>query len=334
MRHTVRVVTREALSLVEHSADDFAAFGTLVRQTLFHADLDRETEASFAGRVRLLDCDDISFVDLASGAHGMHLAPAQVAPDERRHVVVCLKLAGQTEVRQHGRTMMLGAGDFTVYDPRGAVEALTVTPNLRALNIKVGVGALGLPMERIEDLVCTTIPTTEGLPYAVSAFLRHFISSTVLSNATSALPGRRQAIRQAARHSMMLIRTMLVDELVARGAGADCVVLQQQDAINAFIDDNLGDSELTPASIARAHFVSLRQLHRLFEDSGETVAARIRSRRLERCRDDLSDPLQRSMPVGAIGLRWGFRSPSQFGATFKEATGMTPNEFRAAALDG
>jgi AraC-like DNA-binding protein len=73
--------------------------------------------------------------------------------------------------------------------------------------------------------------------------------------------------------------------------------------IRAYIDRHLGDPELTPASIAAAHHISLRSLHRLFQDDETTVAGFIRHRRLERVRRDLTDPELLSRPIHAVAAR-------------------------------
>jgi AraC-like DNA-binding protein len=71
--------------------------------------------------------------------------------------------------------------------------------------------------------------------------------------------------------------------------------------IRAFIERSLGDPHLSPASIAAAHFISLRTLHKLFETQQTTVADWIRRRRLERCAQDLLDPCSfRSRSLGAF----------------------------------
>jgi AraC-like DNA-binding protein len=99
--------------------------------------------------------------------------------------------------------------------------------------------------------------------------------------------------------------------------------------IQAYIEERLGDPDLSPRSIAAAHHVSLRALHKLFEGSHTTVADRVRQRRLERARRDLLDPALRHEPVGAIATRWGFSSPTQFSRAFRTAHGVPPGEFRA-----
>ncbi|WP_158080333.1 helix-turn-helix domain-containing protein [Streptomyces sparsogenes] len=104
------------------------------------------------------------------------------------------------------------------------------------------------------------------------------------------------------------------------------------DRVNAFIDHNLSDPELRPADIAAHHHISVRSLHTLFQQQGETVAASIRRRRLERCHTDLTDPRQRRRSISAIAARWGFVRPADFSRAFRGAYGVTPRELRQAAL--
>ncbi|MFF9019764.1 helix-turn-helix domain-containing protein [Streptomyces eurythermus] len=72
----------------------------------------------------------------------------------------------------------------------------------------------------------------------------------------------------------------------------------------------------------------------LFRQQGETVAASIRRRRLERCRADLTDPRVRQRPISAAAARWGFLRPADFSRAFRAAYGVTPGELRQTALRG
>ncbi|MEV0321004.1 helix-turn-helix domain-containing protein [Streptomyces sp. NPDC050658] len=104
--------------------------------------------------------------------------------------------------------------------------------------------------------------------------------------------------------------------------------------VNAFIDHNLDDPDLGPAEIAAHHHISVRSLHTLFRQQGETVAASIRRRRLERCHEDLTDPRLGRRSIGAIAARWGFPRPADFSRAFRSAYGLPPSELRQAALRG
>ncbi|MBB5958104.1 AraC-like DNA-binding protein [Saccharothrix tamanrassetensis] len=101
--------------------------------------------------------------------------------------------------------------------------------------------------------------------------------------------------------------------------------------IQAFIDARLADPELTPERVAAAHHVSTRQLYRLFESEGTTVARWIRDRRLERCRRDL---IADRVGVGVVGARWGMPDSSYFSRVFRQTYGCAPREYRRAGRVG
>lgn len=94
---------------------------------------------------------------------------------------------------------------------------------------------------------------------------------------------------------------------------------------------NLGDPALTPSAVAAAHHLSTRTLHRIFRHEGTTVAAWIRTRRLEQCRRDLLDQRLRNRPIHAIAARWGFRDAAHFSRAFKTAYDTSPETYRHSA---
>lgn len=103
-------------------------------------------------------------------------------------------------------------------------------------------------------------------------------------------------------------------------------MLRQQ--ILDFIDDNLGSPALTPTTIAEAHYISLRHLHTLFSEVDSTVSTWIRERRLERCSEDLLDPLKRDVKIAAVAAHWGFPDAAHFSRLFKRRFGQSPSELR------
>ncbi len=93
---------------------------------------------------------------------------------------------------------------------------------------------------------------------------------------------------------------------------------------------NLGDRGLTPAAAARASYISVRQLHRLFAREGLSFAAWVHEQRLRRCRDDLADRSLAHLAIAEVATRWGFRSAAHFSRAFAARYGVTPSEFRQA----
>jgi AraC-like DNA-binding protein len=98
------------------------------------------------------------------------------------------------------------------------------------------------------------------------------------------------------------------------------------DRILGYIEAQLSDPRLTPAQIAVAHHISVRRLHKLFEDQPRTVAALIRRRRLERCHADF---LSSDRTVTAVAARWGFVDPAYFSRLFKATYGYNATALKS-----
>ncbi|PJE99162.1 AraC family transcriptional regulator [Streptomyces carminius] len=102
--------------------------------------------------------------------------------------------------------------------------------------------------------------------------------------------------------------------------------------VREYVRQNLRDPGLSPVTVAAAHHLSTRQLHRLFEAEEETVAGLIRAGRLEAARRALTDPARRAVPVHAVAADWGFTSPAHFSRAFRAAYGAPPGDYRRRAF--
>jgi AraC-like DNA-binding protein len=100
-----------------------------------------------------------------------------------------------------------------------------------------------------------------------------------------------------------------------------------REAMEVWIGRHLA-GEITPASIAEAHGVSVRTVYRVFGSSGDTVAAHVRQRRLLRARTELATG---SQPITVIAQHWGFSDSSHFARAFRAQFGTSPRAFRAAS---
>jgi len=85
--------------------------------------------------------------------------------------------------------------------------------------------------------------------------------------------------------------------------------------------------------IASGVNLSVRRVYELFKPSSTSLMKWVWSERLERCRRDLGSPALRGRPIGAIAYSWGFSDLCHFSRTFKQRFGMTPRQWRTAALE-
>jgi AraC-like DNA-binding protein len=126
-----------------------------------------------------------------------------------------------------------------------------------------------------------------------------------------------------------LMRALALDGPFERRSAPAAPLLAQ---VKAHIERHLGNPSLGPTTIAAAHFISPRYLHRLFRAEGCTVSEWIRRARLERCRRDLADPALARETILAVATRWGMPDAAHFSRVFRAAYDCSPREYRAARV--
>jgi AraC-like DNA-binding protein len=230
---------------------------------------------------------------------------------------------GQGVIEQGGREAELRAGDLTLVDlSRPANWAMS---SMVCVAVTFPRSLLPLGDDELARLVAVRIPGDRGHGALISSLARQ-------------LPGHLDDWSEArgARLGTAVLDLLAVtlasrlDRVAQLPAETRRAVLLRQ--IHAFIEQRLGDPELSPPTIAAAQYISVRYLHRLFEGEEATVADLIRRRRLERCARDLADPALAAEPVGEIGARWGLTSPAHFSRLFRAAYGASPADYRRRSL--
>ncbi|GAA4803157.1 helix-turn-helix domain-containing protein [Streptomyces ziwulingensis] len=215
---------------------------------------------------------------------------------------------GQVRVEQGGSTSVLGPMDLVLIDPvrpvRFASSATTHVTMLMPRHL------LRLGVDDAARLVGVGIRGDRGPGALVSSLVRDM---------TRTLDGFRahEADRSAA--AVIELIAVTLESRLRDVRPVDDDVLRAR--VIGFIEARLSDRDLTPAKVAAAHHVSVRRLHKLFQDQPLTVAALIRRRRLERCCADLA---RGHTTVAAVAASWGFADPAHFSRLFKATYGHSP----------
>jgi len=97
------------------------------------------------------------------------------------------------------------------------------------------------------------------------------------------------------------------------------------------IEERLQDPGLNLGGIAALHRISSRHLQRLFHKAGTSFGNYVKTRRLERCREELLNPRLSGLSLTDMAYRWGFSDSSHFSRCFKAHFGYTARDFRARA---
>jgi AraC-like DNA-binding protein len=220
---------------------------------------------------------------------------------------------GLTQVEQAGRSCTIGDGDVVVYDSSRPFVVRARRP-FDLVVCGLPAAAMGGHADRLRKLAAVRIP-------GASATARLYTSFATAVAEEVATGGVGAAESDVADTLVALSRALGRAEEPSGGAA-------KLRRIQAYIDRHVADPGLTPAAIAAANFVSVRYVHRLFEEEGVSVSRWVRARRLEGCRRDLADPDLADHTIAAIAARWGWSDPARFSRRFREAYGCSPGELR------
>ncbi|MFL4473308.1 AraC family transcriptional regulator [Paeniglutamicibacter sp. MACA_103] len=305
----------------EAQADDAGAWRGAITQSLLPLHFETVDSLSFRGRV------------LARREGGMRLAEVQATghigrrgeedlADGHGDFVLCQVLEGRTEIFQAGRTALLRPGDLVVYDSTRPME-IVAPLGFKTRFFTFPRSTTGIAPGIMGELLARRIGPDAALAGAVAATLDSLapaysrLSSPSRSRAFAGLSGLVAGL------FLEVLGTPAVED---DGGRANFVQLA------AYAESHLGDPELGARSIAAAHYVSVRLVHKLFAAEGTSVGAWVRARRLERCREELGLPENSSQPVAALAARCGFASPSHFTTVFRETYAETPAHYRRRVL--
>ncbi|WP_200331709.1 helix-turn-helix domain-containing protein [Leucobacter sp. L43] len=312
----------EALANAQRTrADDLGAFRQMVASSFVPLRVSTEYAGRFSARMVSADADDVVFTEVVARPHLVERTPETIADGGSGYYKVSLLLSGSSILVQDGREVVMRPGDLSVYDT-SRPYSLLFGEEFRNLIMMFPKDRVDLPIPFTEQLTAVSLGREHsGLAPVVTAFLSQFPAQ--LAN----LDGRVRA--KLAHTSLDLMGTLFSSILDADPAQRDPHQLLLQ-KITAYIESHLGDTALSPSTIAAAHYISTRHLHSLFREADTTVSTWIRERRLERCRADLLDPVLQDRTVSTIAARWGFTDAAHFSRVFKAAFNASPSELRRA----
>ncbi|WP_192810212.1 helix-turn-helix domain-containing protein [Actinomadura rudentiformis] len=293
-----------------------ACWQEMLSETEFPVELRNDSDEDFHATYRHMELGAVRISELISSGIRVTRTERLIRQWNPEVYQLCLVRAGSVWHTQCGRHVEVGPGRLFLRTSSHPFES-RAAPGL-AISVRVQFPRSALP-SAVDSLVGVPISAGEATGALLSRYL-----NVVMRHAGECTAPERATI------SRVLLD--LIAALCTREVGAPESPLVTK--IHGFIEQHLDDPRLTPQSIADAHQISLRHLHKLFQDQGgHTVTAWIRRRRLERCRQDLADPALSGRPIHAIASRWGFTERAHFSKLFRATYGMPPGQYRHDVWD-
>ncbi|WP_327178896.1 helix-turn-helix domain-containing protein [Streptomyces sp. NBC_01335] len=274
----------------------------------------------FTGRIVTERVGALRTSTVEAGARLVRRTKSHIERSPERLMAVGVQTTGRTVLVQAGRQVTADPGDLFVYDT-SRPYFLDHPEHFSVHVVYIPRHALALSDEALDSIAGTAFTTGQGCAAVLKPVL------TIV--ATSAHTCSASTTNGLVNGLIDLFATLVAERHEGPAEGAATTRHHLVRCVRRHIDENLGDPALSPESVARAHHISVRYLHRLFEDEGITVGRLIQRRRLERCAYELARR-GRTMPtVSAVAQRWGFVNPAHFSRVFRGAYGLSPREWRA-----
>ena len=275
----------------------------------------------YQGRIRVRCVENARIIHGQGSAVLLERGPQELAyGSERLHVK--LQVAGEALVTYGGREIHLKPGDIVLKD--------TAVPTQMRLSGAWQQSYVSVDKAVVDRLFPEGRPA-DGTVVRQGAGIGDLASAYLQSLAENAGELSGQAAQAAIRHVCQLVSLAQAGARAAEREGLrDGVRAARLSRAKHYIEQHLEDAALTPAQVAVALGISVRQLYALFERSGTSVAEFIRSRRLAHCLKDLTDPKNQHRSVAHVAFRWGFTDLSTFHRSFRKAFGVTPGDVRLA----
>ncbi|MGY1744946.1 helix-turn-helix transcriptional regulator [Blastococcus sp. SYSU D00695] len=271
-----------------------------------------EQLTAFRGRLRRRMVQDIALIDVESDPFGSRWTTGTAAAE---HIGVSVKTRTFTErVVLGDNREFVSTTSMDVWDASILVEAEVLDPMAQTM-LLVPKSALHMSPScslRRSAAVGADEPTLavlRSLVLAVTANADRF-------DATSAAAARDAVVD-------LLLCVVRERRLPPGAAVGDAMRV----AVCRWVEENLPLGNLTAEQAAEHHGISVRSLHRLFTESGDSFRSLVRRRRVAGAGRDL---LRTDDLVQTIAMRWGYYDASQFINEFKRAHGSSPAAYRAA----
>jgi AraC-like DNA-binding protein len=278
---------------------------------------------NFCGRIRRSDLGDLELTELSAAYESARRTNRHIASDKHEFFLFNLVRQGRVNYSQFNRECVLGPGCFTLIDLNWPYTYRN-DEQTDSLLVKIPSLMFRSRISHADRLCAVPRKIDAGIGQVTADFLNS------LAVRASRIP-EETALSLAGRVVDLL---SVLFESAGEGLPiSDCALRRAlYRKCTAFIDNHLADPDLDPAAIAGAIGISVRHLHRVFSDSGESVCEYLMERRLRRCREDLDDIRKSGLSIMEIASRNGFRSQPHFTNAFRERFGLPPGEARRQSL--
>ena len=281
-----------------------------------------KNRADFRGLIEISRHPVLSISRVSGWAHRVDRRPRDIRSASDSYFLLSLQTARTSTVTQFGKTAHLRTGDMALYtstDP----YSLNLSDDFSQTVVQVPSDRLRSRLPNAEMLAAHRIDGQSGIGKLVRDNILAFSDHASSGNPTL----------------QALVQDTLID-LIATGlaaqsdTGVELSSPEQHVLIRAksFIRAALSDPDLDRNRVAAEIGMSVRRLNDIFAKEETSIASFIRTARLEKAAEELTDPRFAARSISEVAFGCGFSNMQNFSTSFRAFAGQSPRAYRKAGI--
>lgn len=251
---------------------------------------------------------------------------AEVRRTASDQVFVNLQLTGHCVASQGGRTCVVPAGGFALFDTTSVYDLEFVEdPEVREWRVL----SFRVPREKLVPLLANPHEAMSVSHDAREGGIASIVASTMVSTWKN-LGDLDAAGADAAETAYIAVLAAAAGgNDRGRDTGRTSLDATLRASINRYLAANLRTlNDLSAARTARRFGISVRKLHSLYSATERSYAQTLMALRIEACAKELATGSGR-LSLTDTATRWGFCDLSHLNRVFRARFGCLPREYRA-----
>jgi AraC-like DNA-binding protein len=298
--------------------EQFAYWREAVCEAVLNVATENPADGDFAGDIGCAAYGDLRFASFSSSPHQVVRRPAHIGRSAHAHYLISLQLSGVSRMQQCGELCELHPGDIGMVDGERPFSVTFPRPVDRIVAV--------IP----SGLIDARAPWVRDRP--IGQLTRDPALAAMLRAHIERLAGPECSLAEAellAENICNLAALLTARNDAEHKASRDRV--SELDRMRIFLRRHLSEPTLSPQALADHMRLSVRTVHKRFEQAETTFGRSLLEARLEACRSALADPRCRAMTVSQIAFAFGFNDLSHFTKAFRARYSVPPGRYRRGA---
>jgi len=299
--------------------DQFALWREVICKVFMEMEPHAESVDEFNGSFESREFGPLTVASVTAQQHWVRRSRTEISGSSSDVFLFHFQVSGRSCFRRRGVEEVVMPGDIACIDATEPFD-LSLADNFHSVTVKA-------PRQLFESILGPTpsLPRVKiGRESEFGALLREYMKLTQ-RNISSESSENDLDLSSHLCDVLAMAQSGKIGDIVHSSNKGRSVLLTP---ILSYLYDNIGNGAITPTAVATRFGISVRYLHKLFEEMDVTLGRWLLLRRLEMCFQDLTDPDLDNMPISSIAYSRGFNDLSYFGRSFKSHYGATPREVR------